>query len=339
MLNSHRTLLQLLASLPVQRCSRRTALGILAATGLLPLLGGCSSSPLKIAAHPWPGYELLFLAQREGWLTEKLVKLQTTASASESLQALANGSADAAALTLDEMLKARGNGIPLTAVLVFDLSAGADVVMARPGITSLRQLAGKRIGVEQSALGALVLQLTLQAAGLDQTRISVVPVTPDNHLEVWQAQQLDAVITYEPVASRLGSQGARIIHDSRSMPGMIFDLLAVRTDLLHSRAEGLRAAVAGHFKALEHLQHNPQDAAYRMAGRLKLAPRQVLDTFRGLELPALYANQGYLGGAVPGIFAAARMLNDLMVAKGMLKRPDNLAELVSAAFLPKLEGP
>lgn len=45
MLNSHRTLLQLLASLPVQRCS---------------------SSPLKIAAHPWPGYELLFLAQREG---------------------------------------------------------------------------------------------------------------------------------------------------------------------------------------------------------------------------------------------------------------------------------
>lgn len=336
--NSFLALLDLLASGSSDRgCSRRHVLQLLGALGVLPLLEGCSRPTLKIAAHPWPGYELLFLARREGWLPEKQVQLLETSSATDSLQALVQGRADAAALTLDEVLEARGNGMALTAVLVFDLSAGADLVMARSSISSIKKLAGKRIGVEQSALGALMLQLTLQAAGLDQHQIVVVALTPDRHLEAWQSQQLDAVITYEPIATKLLSKGAQIIYDSRSMPGMIFDVLAVKTDSLKSLAGGLKGAIRGHFRALEQLQHNPHDAAYRLSERLKLSPGQVLDSFRGLELPSLQANQRYLGGTAPAILTAARVLHDLMLAQGRLKRPDNLNNLISHACLP-VEG-
>lgn len=328
------TLLQHLSSLPDHHCNRRTVLKLLGAAGLLPLLEGCSSRPLKIAAHPWLGYELLFLARQEGWLQGGNVQLIETASATDSLQALSNGTADAAALTLDEMLEARGSGIPLTAVLIFDSSSGADVVMARPGISSIQQLAGKRIGVEQSALGALVLQLTLQAAGLELSQVRVVPLTPNRHLDAWKTGQLDAVITYEPTALKLLANGAQIIYDSRSMPGMIFDLLATKPDLSITQASGLRAAVKAHFVAMEQLRHNPNDTAYRLADQLKLSPGQILEILRGLEIPSLEANQRYLGGAAPALLATARILNNLMLKKGLLKRPDNLMHLVSNAYLP-----
>ena len=140
---------------------RRAFLAGMAALLLLPCLPGCrSQSPLTIAAHLRPGYELLFLARREGWLPAGITLLET-AAATDSMKALENGTAHAAALTLDEVLQARSKGIPLTAVLVFDISAGADLVMARPDIRSLANLANRRIGVEDTALGAYVLHLVL----------------------------------------------------------------------------------------------------------------------------------------------------------------------------------
>ena len=148
---------------------RRNILRTLSAAAMLPLLNACGAQQAKqlvIASHVWPGYELMFLARREGWLPAESLNLLETASATGSLAALAEGRADGAALTLDEVLRARADGIRLTIILVFDISAGADVVLARPNIHTLADLSGKRIGVEKTALGALVLYKLLAAAGL-----------------------------------------------------------------------------------------------------------------------------------------------------------------------------
>lgn len=104
-------------------------------TGLLLLLiatlglAGCTDRhTLTVAVHPWIGYESLCLAQDLGWLPRQ-VTLQHGRTAAESLAALQAGTVDAAGLTLDEALKARGAGVPLSAVLVLDSSAGGDMLM------------------------------------------------------------------------------------------------------------------------------------------------------------------------------------------------------------------
>ncbi len=332
------TLLRHLSSLSAIPCSRRTMLGGLAVAGFLPLLGGCQNTPLRIAAHSWPGYELLYLARQEGWLAPDQAQLIETGSASQSLQALRKGAAEGAALTLDELLSARASGMPLTAVLVFDVSAGADLVMARPGINSIKQLHGARIGVEQTALGALVLQMTLQAAGINRSQVTVINLPVDQHLAAWQTERLDAAITYEPYAARLQAKGARQIYSSRQMPGMIMDVLAVRTDRLQGRGGQVRAVTAAHFQALQHLQQNPDDASHRMAGRMKLTPEQVRDSFRGLELPTFEANLQYLDGNEPRLLNAARTVSRLMLESGLLKQPDPLTDLFSGRYLSTKEG-
>lgn len=307
----------------------------LLAIACLPLLPGCEQSPekpLTIASHVWPGYELMFLARREGWLPMRGVLLRETTSATDSLAALAAGEVEGAALTLDEVLRARDRGIALTVVLVFDISVGADAVMVRPEIGSLAELAGKRIGVEQTALGALVLHKLLVRAGLSPSAITPVALDQNGPLAAWHQQRLDAVITYEPHITHLEEQGARRLFDSRDIPNTIFDVLAVRSDVAATYRHELSALVQAHFKAHRHLINSPQDAAYRMAGRMGLDAREVLAAYRGLELPDARVNRSLLSEG--HLVEAARMLSRVMVEAGLLLKPAEIMHFSTPDYLP-----
>lgn len=317
--------------------SRRHFIRRLTALSLLPWLPGCEplfARRITIAAHAWPGYEFLFLAQREKWLDNSLVDLIETTSATESLNALLDGKIDGAALTLDEVLTARASGLPLTVVLVFNISAGADMLLARSHIAKLADLKGQRIGFEQGGVGSLLLYKALDAAGLSMAEIIAVPLTIDAHFQAWQHQQIDALVTYEPIASRLLREGATKLFDSRKIPDTIFDVLAFRTERLgFSRAPAIRHLVSAHLRSLEHLTKNPQDAAYRMAPRFNLSPSQVLGTYKGLVIPDRSNNQRLLLGSSPILLSSARALSAFMYESGKLPHENDLTGLIDASYL------
>lgn len=320
---------------PARTRRRLLALGGgLAALSYLPGCGRLLAEPVRIAAHPWPGYELMFLAAQEKLFDPDQAALISTAQASESLEQLARGEVDGAALTLDEVLRARARGIDLSVVLVFDESAGADALMARPSIRAVSELVGQRVGVERSALGEYMLHLTLASAGLGPEDVQVVPFGADGHLSAWRSGGIDALVTYEPVVSQLENAGARRLFDSRKLPGAILDVLAMRRPALARRASASAAVVQAHFLALHHLRANPQDAAYRMAGRLGLPASEVLKSFRSLILPDLEANRRLLapGG---GVFSSAAQLSRVMVKAGLLSRDDSLVDIADAGCLPE----
>ncbi|MDT8281832.1 MAG: ABC transporter substrate-binding protein [Gammaproteobacteria bacterium] len=314
---------------------RRQLLLTLAGLSALPLLTACEpakKTPLTIASHVWPGYELMFLARQEGWLSVSGLKLNETTSATASLNALVAGQVDGAALTLDEVLRARAQGIQLSIVLVFDISAGADVVLATSEIQKLADLAGKRIGVEQTALGALILHKLLTRAELPLSAITQVPITADGHQRTWHNKQLDVIITYEPISTRLEAEGARRIFDSRDIFDTILDVLAVKPDAIKQKKDALDALVAAHFKARKQFYLNPQDASYRMSRRLNLSADDVLNAYRGLKLPDVYANHKLLSDGK--LLTAAKTLSQIMVQAGLLSKNDSLVDLVYSGCLP-----
>jgi NitT/TauT family transport system substrate-binding protein len=316
--------------------SRRLFLRALTTVAAIPLLSKCSlaEKPLIIASHVWSGYELMFLARREGWLLANSVTLIETLSATDSIQALWNATVHGAALTLDEVLRVRAQGIPLTCVLVFDVSAGADMVLVKNETGSLAELAGKRIGFEKSALGSLMLYKLLHAARLEKSAIIPVEVNYDQHITAWNQGKIDAVITFEPVASQLLNQGAHKLFDSRKIPDTIFDVLAVKSDVMEKQGAHIENLIAAHFRARRYFYHNSQDAAYKMAIRMNLSASEVLNSFRGLNLPNEQTNEKYLT-AQSTLLMAAKNLSTLMVESGILKQPDLLENFISADFLPK----
>lgn len=301
----------------------------------ISLVGCRGGEPVAIASHVWPGYEPMFLARAMGWLDPKQVRLVETASATGSVKALVEGRVDGAALTLDEVLRVRGKGIPLTVVMVFDVSAGADVVLARPPIKQLADLKGKRVGYESGATGALMVTEALRRAKLSLADVQPVELTVDNHVSAWKSGRMDTIVTYEPSSSQLRGLGAVNVFDSREIPNTIVDVLAVRSDRLGlAHGAAIRHLVAAHLQALNHFRRNPQDAAYRMAPRLGLPAARVGETFRGLVATDADYNLSLLGGDAPPLRQTATKLSALMVEQHLLGHKDALDALITSDYLP-----
>ncbi|MGD8910306.1 MAG: ABC transporter substrate-binding protein [Chromatiales bacterium] len=312
-------------------------LGLTAVATGSPGFVGCGKAPtLNVTIHPWVGYETLYHARDFNWLPTR-IQLNDYSILGESLAALQSGEADAACLTLDEMLRSRASGIPLSAALVFNVSAGADMVIARPEIEALADLADKRIGYDPDSVGALVFAKLLDAAELPPSAVTQVNLPPAKQLDAWRRGEVDAVVTYEPIASALTYEGARNLFDSRQMPDTIIDVLAVRRD--HQEILPLlRDLVSIHFRALDYIRGNEEDAVQRISARNEISPREVRQALAGITLPTLAANRGYLLGKEPGLVRAAKALSRLMVRYGLLTQEDDLRNLVLPDALPQ-NGP
>jgi NitT/TauT family transport system substrate-binding protein len=302
-----------------------------------PWLGGCGTPEpmLRIASNVWPGYETLYLARTLGRYDERRIRLVEMPSATDVLRALSADLIEGAALTLDEMLGALDAGLDLVTVLVFDVSHGADVLMARSSVADLAGLAGRRIGVEQTAVGALMLNAALHAARLAPTDVRLVYLTVDRQLAAFESGSIDAVVTFDPVASALARQGARRLFDSSQMPGAIVDVLALQRRVLQRQPQALRSLIGGHFHALNRLRLAPTEMAPLMAPRLQQTPAEVLASLQGMQQPDLAANRIWLGGNAPQLQRSADALQRVMLSAGLLGRPLALNHLCDPAWLPQ----
>lgn len=294
---------------------------------------------MRVAAHPWVGYEPMFLARQHGWLDTRLVRLVETPSASDSLHLLGHGLVEAAALTLDEVLRARALGLPLVVPMVFDVSAGADGVLARQPVQPA-ELAGARIGVEQSAVGALMLAALLEQGGLAAEDVRAVHLHSNEHAAAWREGTIDVLITFEPMLSALEAEGAVRIFDSRAMPDTIVDVLAVHAGALERHGRALRHLVEVSLRGVRDLTLNPLDGAYRIGARLGQRPETILAGLRGVQLTDFEHNRRLLVGAVSLLEVRARDVAAILRQAGILptihgaQQARILDHLVLAEFLP-----
>ena len=316
---------------------RRSFLALAASAPLVGVLG-CQRPPdlVRVASNSWVGYAPLFLARELGHLQEPLLRLVQMPSNSASLMALASGQVEAAALTLDELLVAREDGLDLQVIMVFDESAGADVVMVRPGITRLEQLRGQRIAVENTATGALMLSHTLQAAGLTPNDVVKVDMAGRRQTDAYARQQVDAVVCFEPHATQLDKLGAQRLIDSSRFGGLILDVLVAQRAAVQAWPQHFSQLVAGCFKALAVLQTQPAKAHQQLAPTLGISQPELTQALKGVRMQTLADNHALLGGPTPGLLAIAHKVSALMLSSQLLRAPAPTDHLVDAQFLPSL---
>lgn len=299
-------------------------------------ISGCAPTnrdPIRIGAQPFPGYELIYLARSLGLLPPEAVRLIEAPSATANIRALAAGAMEGAGMTLDEVLTAREQGIDLVVICVVDRSVGADVVLGGPAVRALSDLKGRRIGVEQTATGAVMLDAALRAAGLRPSDVELVHLAIDAHEAGFREGAVDALVTYAPVKTRLLSAGATLLYDSARIPGRILDTFALRRDSLMANVDKAAVLVDRHFEARTAWLAEPARHAAVIAPRLKLAAGDVASAFEGLELPDRARNRHLFADDAAALVATAQILGRTMADAGLLQRPPDLAGLFHGAFV------
>lgn len=306
---------------------------------ILPGFGlvSCTSTKpaIRIGSNIWPGYEFLFLARELKYLDENVVRMVELPSASVCLEALSAGTIEGACLTLDEVLTAQADGLKLKVVAVLDISMGADVLLAGSKNKTLQDLKGKKIGVEQSAVGAVMLHSALEKGGLKVSDIEIVHMNVNRHKEAYLKGQVDALVTFEPVVSQLAKTGSVKLFTSADIPGRIVDVIAVRPDVLETRPDAVKDLVAAHFKGLKKFQSDLNQVSPIMARRLKVKPEEVPQLYVDVELPDINANRKLLQGPLPELEKTALKLSEIMVSANLLPQNFNLTPIVDDRFLPQ----
>lgn len=284
-------------------------------------LGTCylpeAEEPLLVGTNVWPGYEPLYLARNLGLFGETEIKLVELTSATEVMRAFENRQLDVAALTLDEALRLAVRGVPLDVVMALDFSAGADALMSRPSVDSIAALSGKRIGVETTATGALMLARALGSADMRSTDVTIVPLAIDEHAKAYSEGRIDAIVTFEPVRTELLALGARELFSSREIAGEIVDVLVAQKGLSQEERAHIEALMKAWDGALEHLKDEPGDAVRQMTARLGGSASDVSAMLAGLRLLGSTEGRDWSHDE-RGLVRSAERLGELLVTMGVI---------------------
>lgn len=297
---------------------------------------GCTppAEPLRIVSSPWPGYEPLYLARDLGFLNGQHVRLSEMPSSNVTWEAFNNGSADIATLTLDETLSLLDHGRKLRIMAVMDISSGADVVMARPGINSLSEIKGKRIGIVNIPLGIFMLARTLELAGLSAADVTVLQMPEDKHEKAYLSGEIDVAITFEPFKTRIANAGAQVLFDTRQIPNEVFDLLVVREDVYNRRRDEVCEITRQWFHTQNYIRNNQQQAYHQMGKRMNTDGTDFAVMLGGLKVPDGNENRRLLAGESPAIIEPATRLMQIMLREKLLNNPVNPSQLIA----PELQG-
>ncbi len=289
--------------------------------------------PLRVGSNQWLGYETLYLARSLGYFDKKNIELVGLNSATTVAHAFQNGILDVAALTLDEVLTLMQTESNLRVILVMDMSNGADALLAAPSVTSLADLRDKRIGVENTAVGALVLVAALADAGLTVSDVDVVPLTVDKHVQSFSDGAIDAVVSFEPFITQLQKAGAQTLFDSTHMPGQIIDVLVTRQTVIDNRSPALEILIQQQFKALRYFEAEPEKSVTLISPRMGTSEEALMQGYTGLILPNLDGNRELMGGQNPPLMDSAKKLASLMMNEKLLYKKPFIKDLIDNRFV------
>ncbi|MBW0169916.1 MAG: ABC transporter substrate-binding protein [Hydrogenophaga sp.] len=284
--------------------------------------------PLMVGVNTWVGYDPLVLARDREAIDALKVKVVELVSSAEAVRHLRNGLLDAAGLTLDEALRLVDSGFGVRIVALLDTSAGADMVVAAPRITSLQQLRGEAIAAEDATVATLMLERLLRKARLRQDDVTVVRMDATQHLTALLSDRVAAAVSYAPMNGPIQALGYRPIFDSREMPGQIVDVLVVRNEVLEERPEAVDALMGVWAAGLNVMQLDPQGAAASMAPGAELTPAQYQSVQQGLRFYSPAESLALLSGQPPLLAQQSSDMAQLLQELGLLREPPNWANLI-----------
>jgi NitT/TauT family transport system substrate-binding protein len=308
---------------------------LLLTVGLLGL-SGCTGEPapvLRVGADIWPGYEPLYLARDLGFFRGKSIHPVEFTSATQVIRAYQNEAIDAVCVTLDEALLLASEGADFRIVLVADFSNGADVILGGPGTRTMKDLMGRRVGVEDTALGAFFLTRALQVSGMQTGDVRVVPMQAQDHEQAFLRGDVDAVVTFEPVRGKLLARGAHLLFDSSRIPGEIVDVVLVRADYLRRHPQVVDDLLHGWQQAQDYLTQSSDAALVRMARREGITVAEMRAALHGVHLPSREENRGLLGGRAPALQPVLQRLANFMLQTKLLHSPVSVNRLIDPQAL------
>lgn len=303
------------------------------------------AAPLRIAYSDWPGWTAFEVGIQKGWFKEAGVDVEFSwFDYLPSMEAFSAGKVDAVMMTNGDALVTGANGGKSKMILLTDYSNGNDKVVAKPGITSLKQLKGKKIGLELTLVEHLLLLQGLEKVGLKQSDVELVNFRTNETPQALASGQVDAVAAWYPTSSQAltAITGAKAVFTSADAPGLIYDALAVSPQSLSQRKADWATVVKVWYRIVDYVK-NPAtqpDAVKIMAAKVGVSADEYAKAMPGTYFLSLSeAKQRFAKGpGLDSVYGSSKVADDFNVANKVYAQAQPVDEYIAPELTAAIGG-
>ena len=297
------------------------------------------AAPLKIGYSDWPGWVAWQVAIEKGWFKEAGVDVKFDwFDYSASMDAFTAGKIDGVTVTNGDALVTGATGAKNVMILLTDYSNGNDMIVAKPGIKSLKDLKGKKIGLETGFVEHLLLLNGLEKAGMKESDVTIVNTKTNETPQALASGDLAAIGAWQPNSGEAMKRvpGAKPIYTSADEPGLVYDVLTVSPSSLAARHADWEKVIKVWGRVVTYI-NDPKtqpDAVKIMSARVGLKPEAYLPLLKGTHLLSLEEGKKAFVKAdgFKSLYGSSKIADDFNVKYAVYKKPSDLSKAIDPSL-------
>jgi NitT/TauT family transport system substrate-binding protein len=306
-------------------------------TALTALLAAAPASAqgskVAVGISGWSGFAPLVFAKESGIFSSNGVDvtLKKIPQASRHL-AIASGDIQCAATTVETWIVWNANGVATIQLFQMDKSYGADGMVARNSIASIKDVKGKTVAASAPGTAPyFTLAWFLKKNALTLKDVTVLTLEPAAAAQAFIASQNDAAMTYEPYLSavREKPEAGKIIATTLDYP-MVMDTFGCTPKFIADNEAAVKALVKSYFDAVEGIRADEKKAYEIMGADVKQTGEQFGNSAKYLRWQDRAANRTFFTGE---FHAFNKEAADLLLEIGVIKQIPDLGKIVDTRFI------
>lgn len=320
------------------RIRERFVAATIAAIGILTT-GSLEAGPLRVGYSDWPGWVAWEIALEKGWFEEAGVDIQFFwMDYVASMDSYVAGNLDGVCMTNGDALVTGATGKPSVAIIINDYSNGNDMLIARPGIASVKDLKGKKIGLEEGFVSHLFAIKALEMNGLSADDVEIVNTPTNETPQVLASGAVDAISAWQPSSGQALKtvSGATALFTSKDVPGIIYDLLYVSAESLEENRDEWAKVVGVWYRVVEFINDEAHfdEALQILAKRVSLKPEEYEPFFEGTYILSLQESieSWKKTDELSSIFGSSELVNTFNVEYGVYDERVDVAKYLDPSL-------
>lgn len=248
----------------------------------------------KVGLNNWPGYQIALYAQETGLFRKHglEVKLIRFNNQQDNIRATMRGSQDASFAPLSEVMQVDPGQDKPVFVLVVDISAGSDGIVARPDINSVKDLKSKKVSAKFSTVSHLILLEALNANHINPQEVEIVDVANERGAEMLAQGKISASVMWEPLlANTAKAVGGKVIHTTADVDSVVIDGVTTHSSVLATKQDEIINFIEAWFDAMDAVEKKPQEVFSVVAKQIGTTTEIFAENYRGMKKGDLEMNR------------------------------------------------
>ena len=312
-------------------------LGLVAASEI------ASAESLKVAYSDWPGWVAWEIGIQKGWFKEEGVDIEFQwFDYVPSMDAYVAGKVDAVTMTNGDALVTGATGKPSVGIIINDFSNGNDMIVAAPGIETIKDLKGKKVGLEEGFVSHLLLLTGLEKEGVEPGDVTIVNTPTNETPQVLASKAVDAIGAWQPNSGQAlkAVPGSKPVFTSADAPGIIYDLLYVSAESLEKNKEDWAKVVKVWYRIADYIrdEENLDDVLKILSARVKITPEEYEPFLKGTYILTLdeALKRWEKTEGLGSVYGSSKVVDDFNVKFEVYEKPLNTEKYLDPSLTKAL---